>query len=62
MDPLKGERINARTNDGIHMTIPGYYLLTRGLAERIRRSVNEERARSGARQAQSGAAESRSQG
>lgn len=43
MDPLKGERINARTNDGIHMTIPGYYLLTRGLAERIRRSVAEGR-------------------
>lgn len=42
-DPLKGERIMARTNDGIHMTIPGYYLLTRGLADRIRRSVQEGR-------------------
>lgn len=47
MDPLKGERIMARTNDGIHMTIPGYYLLTRGLAERIRRSVGEARAQAG---------------
>jgi hypothetical protein len=43
MDSLKGEKIMARTNDGIHMTIPGYYILTRGLAERIRKSVEEAR-------------------
>jgi hypothetical protein len=43
MDGLKGEKIMARTNDGIHMTIPGYYILTRGLAERIRKSVEEAR-------------------
>jgi hypothetical protein len=47
MDPLKGERIMARTNDGIHMTIPGYYLLTRGLADRIRRTVQEARGQAG---------------
>jgi hypothetical protein len=29
MDSLKGEKIMARTNDGIHMTITGYYILTR---------------------------------
>jgi hypothetical protein len=45
MDPLKGERIMARTNDGIHMTIPGYYLLTRRLADRIKNSVQEARSR-----------------
>lgn len=46
-DPTSGEQFNARTNDGVHMTIPGYYLLTRGLSERIRRSVVEARAQAG---------------
>ncbi len=59
MDPLKGEKISARTNDGIHMTIPGYYLLTRALAERIRRSVEDAR---GTATRQAGAAGNRSQG
>lgn len=54
MDPLKGERINARTNDGIHMTIPGYYLLTRGLAEQIRHSIAEARGQDATRQAAAG--------
>ena len=35
----------ARANDGIHMTIPGYVLVMRGLADRIRHSVTEARAR-----------------
>jgi hypothetical protein len=34
-----GERQLARTNDGIHMTIPGYVYVMRGLTERIRNSV-----------------------
>lgn len=55
MDSLKGEKIMARTNDGIHMTIPGYYLLTRGLAERIRRSVEEQRGRARTPQTAGGA-------
>jgi hypothetical protein len=38
-DPRTNERFNARTNDGIHMTIPGYILVTRQLTDRIRRSV-----------------------
>jgi uncharacterized protein len=61
-DPDKGQRINARLNDGIHMTIPGYALLTRGLADRIKQSVAEARNQSGARQAQQNAGGTRSQG
>jgi hypothetical protein len=38
-DPRSHERFNARTNDGVHMTIPGYILVMRPLADRIRRSV-----------------------
>jgi hypothetical protein len=39
-DPRRNnERFNARTNDGIHMTIPGYILVMRQLTDRIRRSV-----------------------
>ncbi|MBV9883097.1 MAG: DUF459 domain-containing protein [Sphingomonadaceae bacterium] len=34
-----GERQLARTNDGIHMTIPGYIYAMRGLTDRIRNSV-----------------------
>jgi hypothetical protein len=61
-DPLKGEKFSARTNDGIHMTIPGYYLLTRGLSERIRQSVANARGQSGPRQAEQSTAGVRSQG
>ena len=39
-----GERQMARTNDGIHMTIPGYVYLMRGLSDRIRGSVAAARA------------------
>ncbi|WP_395611534.1 DUF459 domain-containing protein [Allosphingosinicella sp.] len=38
-DPRTHEQFNARTNDGIHMTIPGYILVIRQLSDRIRRSV-----------------------
>ncbi len=38
-DPRTRERFNARTNDGVHMTIPGYIMVMRPLADRIRRSV-----------------------
>jgi hypothetical protein len=38
-DPRSNERFNARTNDGVHMTIPGYILVMRPLTDRIRRSV-----------------------
>ena len=38
-DPRSRERFNARTNDGVHMTIPGYILVMRPLTDRIRRSV-----------------------
>ena len=38
-DPRSNERFNARTNDGVHMTIPGYILVMRQLTDRIRRSV-----------------------
>jgi hypothetical protein len=34
-----GERQLYRTNDGIHMTIPGYIYATRALSDRIRNSV-----------------------
>jgi hypothetical protein len=43
-DPKTGERKIARTNDGIHMTIPGYIHAMRGLSDRIRGSVAEARA------------------
>jgi hypothetical protein len=46
--PRTGRRMLARANDGVHMTIPGYLLITRGLAERIERQIAEARARSGA--------------
>ena len=38
-DPRSNQRFNARTNDGVHMTIPGYILVMRQLTDRIRRSV-----------------------
>jgi len=43
-DPKTGERKMARTNDGIHMTIPGYIHAMRGLSDRIRGTVAEARA------------------
>jgi hypothetical protein len=42
-----GERQMARTNDGVHMTIPGYVYLMRGLSDRIRGSVAQARAQAG---------------
>ncbi|HEX5183858.1 MAG TPA: DUF459 domain-containing protein [Allosphingosinicella sp.] len=43
-DPATGERRMARTNDGIHMTIPGYIHAMRGLADRVRGAVAQARA------------------
>lgn len=43
-DPQSGAPVMARVNDGIHMTIPGYVMLTRGLRDSIRRSVMQARA------------------
>ena len=45
----RNARFNARTNDGIHMTIPGYIIVMRPLTERIRRSVAQARAAGGRR-------------
>jgi hypothetical protein len=44
LGPGGGERQMARTNDGIHMTIPGYIYVMRGLSDRIRGSVAQARA------------------
>jgi hypothetical protein len=41
------ERRMARANDGVHMTIPGYVHLMRGLSDRIRGSVAQARAQAG---------------
>lgn len=45
--PESGERFKARVEDGIHMTIPGYLVLTRRLSTDIERMVREARAQSG---------------
>jgi uncharacterized protein len=47
IDPRTRARVNARTNDGIHMTIPGYIIVMRPLTERIRRSVAQARVQAG---------------
>ncbi len=47
VDPRTRARVNARTNDGIHMTIPGYIIIMRPLTDRIRRSVALARAQAG---------------
>jgi uncharacterized protein len=40
LDPGRtGQRQIARTNDGVHMTIPGYVYVVRGLTDRIQASV-----------------------
>jgi uncharacterized protein len=45
--PRTGERFMARVNDGIHMTIPGYLVITRTLSEQIRQTVAQARVRAG---------------
>jgi hypothetical protein len=45
--PGTGERFTARAGDGIHMTIPGYLALTRGLSTEIERTIAEARATAG---------------
>jgi len=44
LQPGATERQIARTNDGIHMTIPAYIYVMRGLSDRIRGSVAQARA------------------
>jgi hypothetical protein len=46
-NPETGRLMPARTNDGIHMTMSGYKLLTRGLAQRIRTSIAAARRQAG---------------
>lgn len=47
-EPGRRERRMARANDGVHMTIPGYIHLTRGLTARIRTAVDRARAEANA--------------
>lgn len=46
-NPETGRPMAARTNDGIHMTMHGYKILTRGLAQRIRTTIASARSRAG---------------
>jgi len=46
-NPETGRLMPARANDGIHMTMSGYTLLTRGLAQRIRTSIAAARRQAG---------------
>jgi hypothetical protein len=46
-NPETGRPMAARTNDGIHMTMHGYTLLTQGLAQRIRGAVSAARRQAG---------------
>jgi hypothetical protein len=39
--------MSARTSDGIHMTMHGYKILTRGLSQRIRTSIAAARRQAG---------------
>ena len=43
-DPAQRRAADGRTNDGIHMTIPGYIYAMRGLSDRIRGSIAQARA------------------
>lgn len=46
-DPRDGKRTLIRVGDGIHMSMSGYVLITRGLAERIRNYVGTVRTMAG---------------
>jgi hypothetical protein len=46
-EPRTGRRFMARVNDGVHMTIPGYILVTRGLSDRIEQAIADARGRGG---------------
>jgi hypothetical protein len=46
-NPETGRLTPARTNDGIHMTMSGYTLLTRGLAQRLRATIAAARRQAG---------------
>lgn len=56
-----GERQLFRTNDGIHMTIPGYIYAVRGLSDRIRNSVAQAPPQAEAQAASPAAPRARSQ-
>jgi hypothetical protein len=43
-DPKTGRQVLVREGDGIHMSMPGYLRITRGLADRIRDYVDATRA------------------
>jgi hypothetical protein len=43
-NPRTGERVIARANDGIHMTMNGYEFLVHELTEHLRRSISQARA------------------
>jgi hypothetical protein len=45
--PDTGQPMSARTTDGIHMTMHGYKILTRGLSQRIRTSIAAARRQAG---------------
>jgi len=49
--PGRRERQLARANDGIHMTIPGYIHLTRGVTDRVRDAAARARIRAQAQNA-----------
>ncbi|MEA3013561.1 MAG: uncharacterized protein QOD42_2106 [Sphingomonadales bacterium] len=46
-NPETGRLTPTRTNDGIHMTMSGYTMLTRGLAQRIRTTIAAARRQAG---------------
>jgi len=46
-NPETGRPMSARANDGIHMTMHGYKVLTRGLSQRIRTSIAAARRQAG---------------
>jgi hypothetical protein len=58
-EPGKERRL-ARTNDGIHMTIPGYVYAVRGLSDRIRSSLPQPQPQAETHAAMAGATRARS--
>jgi uncharacterized protein len=44
LEPGRSERQPARTNDGVHMTIPGYIRLVSGLSDRFREAADQAQA------------------
>ncbi|HST37491.1 MAG TPA: DUF459 domain-containing protein [Allosphingosinicella sp.] len=56
LEPGRSERQAARTNDGIHMTIPGYIHLVGGLSDRFREAADRAEANAAPANAAAGAA------